>query len=108
MTDLSSLLRVSDGQDQGVSLLQVAVRPDDFTSSFFAPLLTADVHAQRHAVASLCQLLKRSLRTSPHSLLMAHLPTVVRFAYESPFEAIRTGFRAFLDEIEKARGILMN
>lgn len=102
-SDLSSLLRVSDGQETASPALHVAVRPDDHTPSFWAPVLAADAGAQRHAVASICLLLKRALTAPPHSLLVAHLPTVVRMAHESPFESVRTALQEFLTEIQSVR-----
>jgi len=45
-------------------------------------------------------LLKESLKTEKKELIKAHIPTIVRYAYEVPFDDIRTTFKQLLETNE--------
>lgn len=81
------------------SLANSSVR-EDFTFDFFRPLLQADVEARASALESIMGLLEDSLKTEKQELIRVHLPTIVRFSTEVPFDDLTSAFQKLVKQIE--------
>uniref|UniRef100_A0A7S1THV5 Uncharacterized protein n=1 Tax=Compsopogon caeruleus TaxID=31354 RepID=A0A7S1THV5_9RHOD len=78
-------------------------RKDDPTLAFFFSILTDEDDYRRVAVEKVVSRLRRGwlgeAGEMEKRLFDLHLPTVVRMAYEAPYEDIREGFGALVEEV---------
>lgn len=107
-SDFSSLLQGSDGAEKGESAsIAVPVSADDYTLSFFNPLLSSEQRHLDQALTAILNALRKSIATPPHSLIRSHIASLVRFASESPNETIRTRAGDFVEEVRPVRPHLL-
>jgi hypothetical protein len=85
-------VRTGDGSFKGWEESQFG---EDLSPNFFQELLVDDEEARSFHIAQMIESLESS-----ESLLSAHLGTVIRFAFESPFEDIRTKFHQLLERLK--------
>ncbi len=65
-------------------------------------LVAREIH-QIRARNALTAILRHSLNTPTHTLIRAHIATIVRFSTECPIDHIRQHFSDFLLEIRPVR-----
>jgi hypothetical protein len=71
---------------------------EDYSNRFFQPLLVSDPSDRSVAMANIADLL---LRPENERLLRAHIRSIVRMSYESPFGDVMDGCRNILVRISR-------
>jgi hypothetical protein len=84
-----------------MSSLSDSMVREDYTLDFFRPLQQGDAEARASALSGILGLLSDSLKTEKKELVRTHLKTIVRYAFEVPFEDLSSAFAKLLKRIEE-------